>query len=79
VQAARAVNTELIVLYWQIGRLIVALPGEVRAALPSPEEFEDVVERWRRRNSTTASTSGAASATLTYRNEYGQAETAVVS
>jgi len=73
--ALRGYDTPLAVSTYTTHR---ALPGEVCDALPSPEEFSGVVKPWRRRNPAVSSSSGAASATLTYRGEHGGTETVVV-
>jgi len=69
--ALRGYDTPLVVSTYTTHR---ALPREVRDVLPSPDELSGVVEQWRRRNPTIASTAGAASATLTYRDEHGEIE-----
>ncbi len=74
--ALRGYDTPLAVSTYTTHR---ALPGAVRDALPSPEELGDVVEQWRRRNPSVASTSGAASATLTYWDDNGDIQTEIVS
>jgi len=48
--ALRGYDTPLAVSTYTTHR---ALPGEVRDALPSPEELGDVIQQWRRRNPST--------------------------
>lgn len=58
-----------------------ALPADVRAALPSPDDLGDVVrtaEQWRSRNPTIGTTTGAGSASLTWRDDSGQLHTEIV-
>jgi len=74
--ALRGYDTPLAVSTYTTHR---ALPSEVRDALPSPEELGDVVDRWRHRSPTIGLTSGAASATLTYRDDNGNVQTEIVS
>lgn len=58
-----------------------ALPADVRDALPSAEDLGDVVrtaEQWRTRRPAIGTTTGAQSATLTWRDEGGQPHTSSV-